>query len=231
MAPRTGRRGYYRLIARQAERRSMSLAHRLRPARRHPGPHGGANQQWLLRRDRPRPPSTPADIVRFLEQATFGPTPDSSSTCGRRLRGIPRGAVPGAGLELPDAAPLPGDARHGDVPERLDVPARQLHDVPAAEPVLRQRALWRRPVAAARRVRTAPDHRRLGRRHHPAKLDGAVPADARSQRVRQLPRAALRHHPQPGDGQLPGHQRQHRTRRTKTTRARCCSCFRSAPFV
>ena len=66
-------------------------------------------------------------------------------------------------------------------------------------------------AAAARRLRAAPDHRRLRRRHHPAKLDDAVPPDARPQRVRQLPAAALRHHAQPGDGQLPRHRRQHRS--------------------
>jgi len=43
--------------------------------------HGGANQQWLLRpaggAQQPPPASGPstADVVRFLEQATFGPTP------------------------------------------------------------------------------------------------------------------------------------------------------------
>jgi uncharacterized protein (DUF1800 family) len=37
-------------------------------------PHGGANQQWLLRALTPPPPPD-ADVVRFLEQATWGPTP------------------------------------------------------------------------------------------------------------------------------------------------------------
>src|SRR5262245_60248951 len=38
-------------------------------------PHGGANQQWQLRSvsSTPNLPTT-ADVVRFLEQATFGPT-------------------------------------------------------------------------------------------------------------------------------------------------------------
>jgi Ricin-type beta-trefoil lectin domain-like/Protein of unknown function (DUF1800) len=42
-------------------------------------PHGGANQQWLLRRaGQPPDPGEPsmADVVRFLEQATFGPAPE-----------------------------------------------------------------------------------------------------------------------------------------------------------
>ena len=44
-----------------------------------------------------------------------------------------------------------------------------------------------------------------------------------------LPPAALRHHAQPGDGQLPGYQQQHAdAARTRTTRASCCSCSRSA---
>lgn len=45
-------------------------------------PHGGDNQQWLLRGSAPPPPPPPppptisdADAVRFLEQATWGPTP------------------------------------------------------------------------------------------------------------------------------------------------------------
>ena len=39
-------------------------------------PHADANQQWLLRlADGPPDPSSTADIVRFLEQSTFGPTP------------------------------------------------------------------------------------------------------------------------------------------------------------
>ena len=60
----------------------------------------------------------------------------------------------------------PDDARHGRLPERFDVSARQLHDVPAAEPVLPQRALRARPAAAAGRLRAASDHRRLRRRDH-----------------------------------------------------------------
>jgi uncharacterized protein (DUF1800 family) len=41
-------------------------------------PHTGANQQWLLRRISAPPTNEPAtpDIVRFLEQSTFGPTPE-----------------------------------------------------------------------------------------------------------------------------------------------------------
>jgi uncharacterized protein (DUF1800 family) len=40
-------------------------------------PHGGVNQQWLLRPATGQPPGpSTADVVRFLEQATFGPTPE-----------------------------------------------------------------------------------------------------------------------------------------------------------
>jgi uncharacterized protein (DUF1800 family) len=38
--------------------------------------HGGDNQQWLLRRRSTSPTLTRADAVRFLEQATWGPTPE-----------------------------------------------------------------------------------------------------------------------------------------------------------
>ena len=42
--------------------------------------HGDTNQQWLLRPVALDPPDegelSTADIVRFLEQATFGPTPE-----------------------------------------------------------------------------------------------------------------------------------------------------------
>src|SRR5262249_29617787 len=38
--------------------------------------NGGANQQWLLRRKDTQPAVSSADAVRFLEQSTWGPTPD-----------------------------------------------------------------------------------------------------------------------------------------------------------
>ena len=128
-----------------------------------------------------------ADIVRFLEQATWGPTPELVEHVREvGFETFPRRAVRRAGVELSDAAAVSDDARHGRLSERFDVPARQLHDVPAADALLPERALRRGPAAAARRVRAAPDHRRVRRRDHPAKLDGALPPDARSPRLRQL---------------------------------------------
>ena len=63
------------------------------------------------------------------------------------------------------------------------------------------------------------------------RADGAVPADARPQRVRQLPAAALRGHAQPGDGQLPRHQRQHAGRDPNENYAReILQLFSIGPF-
>src|SRR6185436_5131572 len=70
-----------------------------------------------------------------------------------RHRRIPQRTVRRTDVELSDAAVVSDDARRDGVSEWVDVPARQLHDVPASEPVLRQRTLWGRSAAAARRVR------------------------------------------------------------------------------
>jgi uncharacterized protein (DUF1800 family) len=70
--------GYYRLVARHSGK-----ALDVNDASTDNGatmsqftPHQGANQQWLLRPAITQPPSSAltADTVRFLEQATFGPT-------------------------------------------------------------------------------------------------------------------------------------------------------------
>jgi uncharacterized protein (DUF1800 family) len=72
--------GYYRLIARHSGKAldvSGASVEDGAGAIQWPA-NGGANQEWLLRRVSAPPTNEPAtpDIVRFLEQATFGPTPD-----------------------------------------------------------------------------------------------------------------------------------------------------------
>ena len=128
---------------------------------------------------------------------------------GSRIRGVPERAIQHSDVELSDAPALSVDPRLRRLPERVGLPTRQLHALPAAEPVLRERALWAGSAAAAGRVRAAPDHRGLRRRGHATELDDAVSAAARPERVRQLPGPALRDHAQSGDGQLPGHRRQY----------------------
>ena len=108
-----------------------------------------------------------------------------------RLRRLPHGAVRRADVELSVAPGGAHDARQRHVPERLHVSARQLHALPAAEPVLPQWTLRPGSTAAARRLRAAPDHRRVRRRHLLAVLVRAVPADSRPPRVRQLSRPAV----------------------------------------
>ena len=102
------------------------------------GAHRGAEQHDGLS------PST-ADIVRFLEQATWGPTAGAHRARAEvGFEGVPRRAVQRAGVELSDAAALSHDARYGRRARTARLPARQLHAVSAAEPVLRQRAVRRR---------------------------------------------------------------------------------------
>ena len=191
---------------------------------------GAMNEQWLLRSLTTAPQPTSADVVRFLEQATWGPTPtliEHVQAVGFESYLDEQFAAPISSYPTLPLYPTTRDTVA--CPNGIRLPAGQLHDVPAAEPLLRQCAVRRGSAAAARRVGAAPDHRGLRRRHHAAKLDGAVPPDARPQRVRQLPPAALRDHAQPGDGQLPGRRRATRRRtRTRTTRARSCSSSRSA---
>jgi uncharacterized protein (DUF1800 family) len=70
--------GYYRLIARHSGKAlDVNFASTENSATIIQfTPHQGANQQWLLRRTTTQPPVTmTADVVRLLEQSTFGPTP------------------------------------------------------------------------------------------------------------------------------------------------------------
>ena len=108
-----------------------------------------------------------------------------------RFRRLPHGAVRRADVELSVAPGGAHDARQRHVPERLLVSARQLHALPAAKPVLPQWTLRPGSTAAARRLRAAPDHRRVRRRHLLAVLVRAVPSDSRPSGVRQLSRPAV----------------------------------------
>ena len=60
---------------------------------------------------------TPADVVRFLEQSTFGPTTQPHrARAEHRLRELPERAVQRADLELPDPAAVSDDPRHVTCP-------------------------------------------------------------------------------------------------------------------
>jgi len=71
--------GYYRLLARHSGKALdvFGASTEAGAAVIQWQPHGGDNQQWLLRSASGPPDDAPstADIVRFLEQSTFGPTP------------------------------------------------------------------------------------------------------------------------------------------------------------
>ena len=124
--------------------------------------HLNANQQWLLREVVATPQVTTADAIRFLEQATFGPTPELvAHVQSVGFEQFLDEQFDAPRLELSDAAAVSDDAGYRGVPERVRLSARQLHDVSAAEPLLHQRALRRRSAAPARRLRAAPDPRRL----------------------------------------------------------------------
>ena len=105
--------------------------------------NGGDNQQWLIRglASEPQGPSA-ADTVRFLEQATFGPTPqlvDHVRTVGFEKYLDEQFAAPAS--SYPTLPLYPSTRDVVGVSEQLHLPAGQLHDLSAPEPVLRQRAI------------------------------------------------------------------------------------------
>ena len=183
----------------------------------------------------PPPPEllSTADIVRFLEQATWGPTPELiEHVQAGRLRGVPRGAVRRADVELSDAAAV--SRRRATTRRARTAPTCQRDNYTMyplqnrffvnalyGEDQLRQRvafALHQIIVVSGVEI-TQPSWMAP----YLQMLDRNAFGNYRA--------AALRHHAQPGDGQLPRHQRQHAdATRTRTTRARSCSCSRSAPF-
>ena len=138
--------------------------------------NGGDNQAWLIRGlgSEPQGPSA-ADMVRFLEQATLGPTPelvDHVQEVG--FEEYLEEQFDGADVELSDAAALPDHTRQRHVSEQLHVPAGQLHDCIRCRTGSSSTRLYGAgSAAAAGRLRAAPDHRRVRRRHHPAELDDA----------------------------------------------------------
>ena len=123
------------------------------------------------------------------------------------------------------------------LPERLAgyLLSRQLHRVPAASEVFPERAECFRSVATARRVRAIADSRHLRDRAGDDARHRLLPADVDELRVRQFPRHPAGGDAFAGDGRVPRHGQQSASpirpaasSRTKTTRASCCSCFRSA---
>ena len=158
------------------------------------------------------------DAIRFLEQASWGPD-------GRRHRrgadprhpGLARRPERGADLELPVAAAL---ARRHPRLVRRRVPAAQLRDVPAPDAVLHQRHVPAGSAAPARLVGAPQAGRRLGGHHPVPGQFRPVPAAARSERVRQLPRHPLQRHAQSGHGRFPQHRHEHEVRPQRELRPR-----------
>ena len=70
--------GYYSLIARHSGKALDVFGESTQPGTAviQYTPHLHANQQWFLREIVEAPQVTSADVIRFLEQATWGPTPE-----------------------------------------------------------------------------------------------------------------------------------------------------------
>jgi hypothetical protein len=170
------------------------------------------------------PPSPAAlakrDAFRLVDQATFGPTGaevDRAFALGaaawvdeqlaKARERLPAGRVLLRVARRERGLQVQRRARHADLPLRRG-PA---HAVQAALALLHQRALRARPAPPARRVGALADPRRVrheGPGHGDGVRAGALPPDARRQRVRQLRGAALPRHAVAGDGPLPRHGRQ-----------------------
>ena len=88
----------------------------------------------------PVPPSTPTSCGSSNRRRSARHRADRARA-EDRIRGLPRRTVRRADVELSDAAAVSDDTRSSDLSERLDLPAGQLHDVSAAEPLLPQRAV------------------------------------------------------------------------------------------
>ena len=172
-----------------------------------------------------------ADIVRFLEQATCGPTPEliehvrrSASRFLDEQFDAPMSSYPTLPLDptTRDTVACPnGSACQRD----------NYTHYPLQNRFFPERALRPGPAAPAGRVRAAPDHRRLRRRDHQPSWMAPYLQILDRNAFGNYRAAALRDHAQPGDGQLPRHDRQHaHAARTRTTRARSSSSSRSARF-
>ena len=162
--------------------------------------HFGAAEQ-------PGEPVATADIVRFLEQATWGPTPELIEHVRQvGFEGFLDEQFNAPMSSYPTLPLCSDDARHGDCPngstcQRDNYTMYPLQNRFFVNALYGQDQLRQRVAFALHQIIVVS-----GVEVNPAKLDGAVSSDPRPQRVRQLPPAALRDHAQPGDGQLPRHQ-------------------------
>ena len=132
-----------------------------------------------------------ADIVRLLEQATFGPNdaPGRARRGGRRC-GVPRRAVRGVRVaRFERQVRAGGGGGHLTVRPTPIRPARATTTrCSRCRPTSSAMRSRQRPAAPARGVRAVADLRHVGRRHPVAYAMAALPADLPRRRVRQLRR-------------------------------------------
>ena len=187
-------------------------------------------------------PATDADAVRFLEQATWGPTAaDVAHVKAVGFRAYLNEQFnapvtnPAKGSNYPDLVfPLedqelrvrrsnPGDPNYNQTVCNRD----NFSMYPLQRTFFSECALRPGSVAAARRLCVAPDSGRLGgQRSQSAKLDDGLPAGARPQCVWQLPHALAGDHADSGDGRISRHAPEHAEQvRTRTSRARYLQLF------
>ena len=159
------------------------------------------------------PQVTSADAIRFLEQATLGPTRSSSRTCGASASRHSSTSSSTAPLSSYPTLPLYPTTRdtvacpNGSTCQRDNYTIYPLQNRFFINALYGADQLRQRVAFALHQIIVVSG------------VDITQPSwmapylqTARSQRARQLPPAALRDHAQPGDGQLPRHHRQYQDR-------------------
>ena len=129
------------------------------------------------------------DVVRFLEQTTFGPT--AGLIAKVREQGLEAFLAEQFATTIEALPSASANADHATRRLHRRLPAGQLHDVPAAGALLSKCDSGPRPTQAASGLGAQSDTGDVGARRHPLELDATVPATPLSERVRELPSAAL----------------------------------------